>query len=56
MKKLYHHTGVWEQRRGELFKAATDKQGNPYLDIDSEEENFEQETTHNWSCCGNTEK
>jgi len=33
-----------------------DKDGNPYVDIDSEEETLEQDTNWNWSCCGNTGK
>lgn len=53
---LYHHSGKWEQRRGELFKESVDADGNPFVDVDSEEENLEQENQMNWSCCGNQEE
>jgi hypothetical protein len=56
VKKKYHHSGVWEQRRGDLFKKALDKNGEPIVDVDSEEENLEQDTVYNWSCCGNSVK
>ena len=50
---VYHHSGKWEQRRGEMFKESVDADGNPFVDVDSDEENLEQENQMNWSCCGN---